>query len=303
MAAPRYAPHDAFADVALPRAEIWRTVLGLGLVALGYFGAVLGFFHLLLAALEPQIGAWAAARFVDSFGAGRTAPGLTALLWSFLLLLLPVLLVLRLLHRRSLSSAIGPPRRALRDAVRVAVLLGLLAVAMMPFAVLSDAAGRRHDLSSWLLWLPVALPGLIVQVTTEEVLFRGYLQQQLAARFATPLAWMVLPAAIFAALHYQPQIMGDNTWLMMAAVFVFALLAADLTAATGTIGAAWGLHMANNTLAILVVGTEGPLSGLALFTRPIAPDSPEIRPLFLLDIAMTVAVWAAIRVAVTRRRG
>jgi hypothetical protein len=120
-------------------------------------------------------------------------------------------------------------------------------------------------------FLPLALVGVLIQTGAEEVLFRGYMQQQLAARFSSPLMWMILPSAIFAALHYQPEIMGDNTWLMMAAVFVFAVLAADLTAVTGNIGAAWGMHFVNNALAILVVATDGPLSGLALFMAPISP--------------------------------
>jgi hypothetical protein len=95
--------------------------------------------------------------------------------------------------------------------------------------------------------------------------------------------------------------MGDNTWLMMAAVFVFALLAADLTAVTGNIGAAWSMHFVNNALAILLVATEGPLSGLALYVAPILPSSEEIRPLFYLDIATTVALWAVIRLVVRRQ--
>jgi hypothetical protein len=89
------------------------------------------------------------------------------------------------------------------------------------------------ELSLWMSFLPLALVGVLIQTGAEEVLFRGYLQQQLAARFSSPILWMVLPSAIFAALHYQPEVMGDNTWLMMGAVFVFALLAADLTAVTG----------------------------------------------------------------------
>ena len=298
MAASRYAPLAAFADAARPRAEIWRTLLGLGLVALGYLGAVLGFFHLMLAVLEPQIGAWAAARFVDGFGAGRTAPGLTLLLWSFLLLLLPVLVVLRLLHRRSLSSAIGPPRRALRDAVRVALPLGLLAVAMMPFAVLSEAAGRRHDLASWLMWLPVALPGLMLQVTTEEVLFRGYLQQQLAARFRSPLAWMVLPSALFALLHFAPGSFGGNAVLIAVWAGLFGLLAADLTARTGTIGAAVGLHLATNFSAIFLVGLWGQLDGLALWNIVVnTRDLGTLLPLLVVDVLALVVSWLVARVA------
>ena len=298
MAAPRYAPLADFAEAARPRAEIWRTLLGLILIGLGYLGAVFGFFHAMLAVLEPQVGAWAAARFVDAFGSGRTAPGLTALLWSFLLLLLPLLLVTRALHRRSLASLTGSPRRALRDAVRVALPLGLLAVAMMPFAVFSEAAGRRHDLATWLIWLPVALPGLIVQVSAEELLFRGYLQQQLAARFRSALAWMVLPSALFALLHFAPGDFGGNAVLIAVWAGVFGLLAADLTARTGTIGAAVGLHLATNFSAIFLVGLWGQLDGLALWNIVVnTRDLGTLLPLLGLDLFALLVSWLVARVA------
>jgi membrane protease YdiL (CAAX protease family) len=298
MTAPRYAPLADLAEAARPRAEVWRTVLGLVLIGLGYLGAVFGFFHAMFAVLEPQIGDWAAARFVDSFASGRTAPGLTALLWSFLLLLLPLLLVTRALHRRSLASLMGPPRRALRDAVRVALPLGLLAVAMMPFAVLSDAAGRRHDLGTWLMWLPVALPGLIVQVSAEELLFRGYLQQQLAARFRSAFVWMALPSALFALLHFAPGDFGGNAVLIAVWAGVFGLLAADLTARTGTIGAALGLHLATNFSAIFLVGLWGQLDGLALWNIVVnTRDLGTILPLLAVDLLALVVSWLVARVA------
>ena len=97
--------------------------------------------------------------------------------------------------------------------------------------------------------------------------------------------------------------MGNNTWLMMGAVFVFALLAADLTAVTGNIGAAWAMHFVNNTLAILVMAPAGPLSGLALYLAPISPASEGIRPLLLLDIATMIALWAVIRLVLRRPAG
>lgn len=296
MSAPRYAPHEAHAAAARPRAEPWRTLLGLLLIALGYLAALFAVFHIAFAVLEPLVGGWAASRFVDSFGSGRTAPGLTLLLWSFLLLALPVVLVTRLLHGRGLASLTGPPRRALRDALRVALPLVALAVAMMPFAVLSDNAGRRLDLVTWLLWLPVALPGLVVQVTAEELLFRGYLQQQLAARFRSALAWMVLPSLLFAGLHFAPGDFGGNAALIAVWAGLFSLLAADLTARTGTIGAAVGLHLATNVSAIFLVGLWGQLDGLALWNIVVnTRDLATLLPLLAVDLMALVVSWLVAR--------
>jgi uncharacterized membrane protein len=85
-------------------------------------------------------------------------------------------------------------------------------------------------------------------------------------------------------------------------VFVFALCAADLTARTGTIGAAWGFHFANNAVAILFLALEGPLSGLALYTLPMdSVPAAELRPMLVTGIGVTLAIWLAIRFA-TRPR-
>jgi membrane protease YdiL (CAAX protease family) len=209
----------------------------------------------------------------------------------------------RFLHRRPVASLFGPIPVLLRQfLLTLAICVVVFAVtALIPTPALTPLPNT--ELSLWISFLPLALVGVLIQTGAEEVLFRGYLQQQLAARFSSPVIWMVLPSALFAALHYQPEVMGDNTWLMMGAVFVFALLAADLTAVTGTIGAAWAMHFVNNALAILVMATDGPLSGLALYIAPISPASPDIRPLFYLDIATTVALWAVIRLILRRRAG
>ena len=38
-------------------------------------------------------------------------------------------------------------------------------------------------LAAWAAWLPLVLPALLVQTAAEEIAFRGYLMQGLAARF------------------------------------------------------------------------------------------------------------------------
>lgn len=291
-----YAPLQAYADPARARAEPWRTVLGLVLIGGAYMGAIVALFSLLVLGLEPFLGTWAANRFVDAFAAGRSAPGLTLLFYSFALLALPVALVARFLHRRTVASLIGPPRRALRDALRVALPLLALAVLMMPFAVLSEDAGRRLTLGQWLFWLPLALPGLLVQVGAEELLFRGYLQQQLAARFRNPLAWMVLPSVLFAALHFAPGEFGPSALLVAAWAGLFGLLAADLTARTGTLGAAFGLHLATNFGAIFLVGLWGQLDGLALWNLVIDVTDPgKVLPLLAIDLLALIVSWLIAR--------
>jgi membrane protease YdiL (CAAX protease family) len=293
----QYSAHTAFVEPARARPELWRLLVGIALTAVVYALGIAAVFGLvfLWSGLEG------ARSWMRELSAGAGPTGTLLLLATFAGMALGPMAAARVLHRRPALSLFGP----ISPMMRQFGLTLLICVAVYAVMALVPAPGAtllpNTEVTLWATFLPLALVGVLVQTGAEELLFRGYLQQQLAARFASPLAWMVLPSAIFALLHYQPELMGGNAWLMVAAVFVFSILAADLTAVTGNIGAAWALHFVNNTLAILVVATEGPLSGLALYIASISPDDPGIRPLFYLDIASTVALWAVLRLVLRRR--
>jgi membrane protease YdiL (CAAX protease family) len=292
----QYPAHDAFVAPARARPELWRLALGLGLILTVYVLAIAALFGV-IAGFSGLDGAraWMARM------AGTGTPTSTLLvLATFIGMALGPLLAARLLHRRRIGGLFGPRARLLRGfAIGFGICAGLYAaLSLLPT---ESPYSRNLDLSLWLAFLPLALVGILIQTGAEEVLFRGYLQQQLAARFASPWAWMVLPSAVFAVLHYNPVQMGGNAWIVVLAVFLFAVLAADLTARTGSIGAAWGFHFANNAVAILFVAMEGPLSGLALYTMP-AQDMTDaaLRPLLFVNMGMTVLTWGLIRWAVRR---
>ena len=87
---------------------------------------------------------------------------------------------------------------------------------------------------------------------------------------------------------------------------------ADLTARTGNLGAAMGLHIANNAFALLIVAVEGwPASGLALFLYPYedpalyaygieAVFSPFVIYQLLVMLLSLWIMWIAARIAVRR---
>ena len=295
----QYSAHVPFVAPARTRPEVWRVLLGLVLTFVVYAVTVAAIFGI-VALWSGLDGAQGWLREMST-RAGPT--GTLLFLATFAGMALGPMLAVRVLHGRPIRSLFGPVGTMIRHfAITLLICAAVFAVtALIPTPAVTPLP--NIELSLWLSFLPLALVGVLLQTGAEEVLFRGYLQQQLAARFASPVMWMVLPSAVFAALHYQPEVMGDNTWLMMGAVFVFALLAADLTAVTGNIGAAWAMHFVNNTLAILVMAPDGPLSGLALYLAPISPASEGIRPLLLLDIATMIALWAVIRLVLRRPAG
>lgn len=271
--------------------ELWRLPLAFGLIA----GMHVAWLYLLSNALVGTI-SW------ESVLAGETPLSVILLLSGFGGLALGVGVAVRIVHRRPARSLIGPAPRALRHFVLGILLLLPVYVGggAVWFAVFGLPEAGVVPLV-WFIWLVPLLIALLVQTGAEELIFRGYLQQQLAARFRHPVIWLVLPSLAFGMLHYEPQLMGENVWFLVAATALFGLVAADLTARTGTLGLAWGLHFANNFFALAVIAPQGDLSGAALFRLPFATgDAAEMRGMLLFDLALLLMAWGLARIALRR---
>ncbi len=288
-------PYPAMSTLAAParaRSEIWRTALGVAAILAVYFALI----ALLLIALIVIAGPDIAAPEIGAMLSGRRPFGLVLTLFSFALLTLAIALTLRLLHRRSVLELLGPLRPAMGDFARVALPLLALALALLPFSADSLQVTRQMSLGDWLPWLAPALIGLLIQTSAEELAFRGYLQQQLAARFGAPLLWLVLPSALFGLVHYSPATFGPMSWPIVVWTGLFGLAAADLTARSGNLGAAVALHFVNNVSAILLVGLEGELGGLLLWSLALDPTDPaQMWPYLVIDAAWMLVSWLLAR--------
>jgi membrane protease YdiL (CAAX protease family) len=189
----------------------------------------------------------------------------------------------------------------LRDFVAAfGVVAGLMALSVIGWAWSYDAVPNIPP-GRWLLLLPLTILALLIQTGAEELLFRGYLQQQLAARFRARIVWLFVPSILFGLVHLNPALAPESRWLIVGAATAFGLAAADLTARTGSIGAAWGFHFANNLLAVGVLATDGALTGLSLFRTPYTMDqSATLDPLVLFDLGFLVLAWWLVRRVVAR---
>ena len=297
-----YSAHLGFVRPAAAKNDMWRVLV-----------MVVGF----------EIAFWFAPVLVGGLlpGSLRTTyfEGVTAFatLMQFATFGVTMALFVRLLHRlhdRGFWSLIGRPDTAAVDLWRTTWAVGLVLLVLEilpPWAPMGELAEVRN-LLGWVALLPFALIVLVVQVTTEEIYFRGYLQQQLACRSANPLLWMGVPSVIFGLSHYANGIGVADSVLYVIWATALGLACADLTARTGTLGAAIGLHLANNIFAVLLFGIQGwPSSGLALFLFPTfdpADYDYSMQVLFtpggFLELLSTVGVvfvlWLAARVAVRR---
>ncbi len=283
---------DAYIGPARPKSQLWRLLIGSVLC----IGIYTGFIGVLFGLLILTQGVDQAALLAREVTEAKTPTAALALLFTFVGMALGPIITVRLLHKRPAASLFGPRVRVIRDFAVAAGTVGLIYGLAMIFWTARHDAVPQLDFSLWLSFLPLAIVALLIQTGAEELVFRGYLMQQLAARFRSPLIWMVFPALIFGAVHFDPTTSGDNVWLIIAAAGLFGLVATDLTAVTGSIGAAWGFHFANNFAALLIVAVDGTIPGLALYLTPYGTeDIATLRPLILLDLLTLAIAWFLVR--------
>lgn len=295
---PYRTPLDRYAAPARPRPELWRTLAGLALTAVAGFAI----YQALAAIAVGVMGDEASRALFDDLAFAPERPR-TALvgLWSFGVFAGGLALALRSLHGRGPTSLLGPDlgrsvRLGLRCAAAVALLLAVTSAILPqdPALVRNDAMPTRL----WLALLPLSLAGILIQAGTEELVFRGYLLQQFAARFPGRPVWIGGTAALFALLHFSPASAGQNAAAFAVWAFVFGLAAADLTARSGSLGPAIGMHLSVNVFALLVAGLAGPGAALALWVLPLEPDDPRLAALVLPELLTLFCAWLAARIAI-----
>jgi len=294
---PDYSAHILHTVVAQKRAEVWRVALGVVVMVLAYLVMALFYQEAIseLSRLRPN--------FSQELLSGATPLAMYVLLLSFGLITAAVFVGVRIIHQRPPLSVIGPLALAMPQFFKVLALLVILGAAIMvlPPYEMGGPLVQNLGFGKWAMLLPLSLLAVFIQISAEEVFFRGYLQQQLGARFRSPLVWMVLPSILFAIGHYQPTEAGGNAVVIVVWAFLFGLLMADLTARSGTIGPALAVHFTNNVSALLITSLPDSLGGLALWHTPFGmADEAELRAWMPVDFALMIVSWLAARLALRR---
>lgn len=292
-----YRSHDLYVEPARVHPEVWRLALGLVLVA-GFF-LVLSqiLFGALFGLMGPDIASWVA---LDATS-GQTTVGMLVLLGQLGLLAAASAIVCVIVHKRGPSTLLGPSGLALRQFIVVAAAMALLTVALivLPPYNSGEPLQKNMNFGRWILLLPFALVAILAQSGAEEIFFRGYIQQQLAARFRSPLVWILLPAGLFGLGHYLPDSAGSNAVTIALWAVMFGILMADLTARAGTLGPAIAVHFFNNVSAMVLVATPDQMSGLALYVLPFGvADEAQMAEWLPVDFAYMFVSWLAARFAI-----
>tara|TARA_R110002012_G_scaffold93833_5_gene227599 strand:- start:57 stop:947 length:891 start_codon:yes stop_codon:yes gene_type:complete len=293
-----YDAHKAFFAPAVASAAIWKLIVGFLVASAVYLLLNNLFFSTLFNILGPEYGS-----FYEDLLTGKTPMAMFLLLGSFGLMIVGIAVVTRLIHRRPVSGLIGPVNLAVPQfiaVVRILVIIGAVTFLLPPWNFGTPFVSNM-PLGQWVVLLPFSLVFVLVQVSAEEIVFRGYVQQQLAARFKSPLIWMVLPSSLFALGHYLPDQAGENAIVIALWAGVFGMLMADLTARAGSLGPAIAVHFCNNVTAILIASMPDDLSGLALYLVPFSMEDTEaLRAWLPVDFGIMFVSWLAARLAIRR---
>lgn len=291
---------EAFIAPAREDFALWRTVVTflLGFALYIFWTAILilgvGIFFAGDYGIEASLTALMAG--LESGG----TPFYMAILLATFIPMMGAAMLMVILYDRSPLTLFGRRKNFVRNFAIGAGIIVAFNLIYFVYDWLWGASDLTRNLATaeWLGYLVWALPLLLIQITAEELVFRGFLVQQLAVRFKNPIWWMVLPSVIFGLAHLDPSVDPFLAAMVVLATTVFGIVAVDLTRVTGNLGAAMGLHFANNFFAMMVAATPNRMSGLGLFhTSYSMQDSEVMIPLLgfgtvLLGVIWLIARWA-----------
>lgn len=221
----------------------------------------------------------------------KSPQSMIAVLLSFASMLAAVWLTVGLFRGQSLCALLGPGT-VLRNFLLTCAIIAPVEAVIFGVTLAGSGTVPNLTLSEWALWMLPALPLLLMQVSSEELVFRGYLMQEFATRFSSRWIWIFLPSLIFGSLHFDPTKFGANGILVVTATTLFGVIASDLTIRTGNLGAAIGLHFMNNFMAMMLVSLGGTMNGLSLYvTQTHVSEHTQVRGLLLTDIGSIVVLY------------
>ncbi len=293
-----YGAHEILVAPARGSEQIWRLIMGVILIA----GVVLLISQFVNQALVTLLGNAVYARLIGADGPSSPV-SVIYLLSSFGFLTLGVVVALRVAHHRGFGALLGDWGLFKQQFFAVVIVLFAINLAIILLPPWDAGMPLEPNLAFrvWLAALPFALVAILIQVSAEEIVFRGYLQQQIAARFSSPLIWLLVPSALFGLGHYMPQAAGENAVMLAAWAGVFGLAMADVTARAGTLGPAIAIHLSHNAVAILFVSIQDELSGLALYSIAIdLSDTEAVSGLIPVEFMMILVSWLGARLAIRR---
>ena len=275
---------DRYIEPATLRPGIWRMLVGVVVIAACWILGMVAVLSVWTAINIAKLGATEPAlERLGQLMTGGNATGVLIMLMSFCGVWAGVWIVLRLLHAQPFRTVFAPDRHgASRDflfGIGIAAVFAGISVLAAGTVVLPERT--EVSLSDWLLLLVPVVALVFVQATAEELIFRGYLLQQLAVRSQSPMIWAVVPSLLFGLMHYSGDLPGNTEVYYVVITALTGIALAVLVWKTGRLWAAAGLHVGINALNLTLIGADGVLTGTQLWLFPAS----ELERLMQVDLA------------------
>jgi len=283
--------HSPVAD----RFEIWRIILG-AIVMMLVFG--IGTFAMIL--ILPFLTDLDGLASTSKTPFGSKPFEVLFLFARFIPAFVGIIIALRLFHKRRFTTLLGPTQRAntthFKYGIQIASLIAIVGFALgfvqwviAPQTVLIDRSNLL--VLDWMLFLMPMLAVVFIQIAVEELFFRGYLLQHLMRRFGKFWIAAIVPSLIFGLGHYDAGTFGANAWLYIMTTTVGGVILCSVTLRTGNLGAALGLHFANNIWATLTVGLAGNMDGMSLWIMDMDPKGMDTALSFVFQTALMIIAY------------
>lgn len=202
--------------------------------------------------------------------------------FGFALTLIAIPVLVRLFLSRPTWSVAFPrfPGPAIDLLAGFAIMVVLLAIRTLVLApmvpVTSNAFDRWADPAVILPYLAAAVPSFFIQVSTEELLYRG-LFAQFVRRFTRSAVLIVVITAILFALPHAGNLAGaDGSPLALVPYVVSGLLLGYAAWRSGSLWLPIGLHFGNNLFLVTMVGMQSDAAGTGNILFLIAPSIPML---------------------------
>ena len=282
-------PFESYLQPALARRGFWRVIVGILLILLCWgIGMVLVLAMWMVAKIASGAPLETALAQLDALQTGGHPTGIVIMLLSFFGIWVGVFTAVVTLHAQRFSTIFAPRwSGALRDFAKGALLAGLVAIPQVVIGLQISDPFPGMPFAQWIYWFLPVVALVFVQATGEELIFRGYLLQQIAGRAKSWILWAFLPSFAFGLLHYAGREDGGDLYYI-AVTTIVGLTFCALVWRSGSLMPAIGLHVTVNALALTVIGPEGSLGGTQLWLFPEA----DFLPLIQMDLAIAVLVLA-----------
>lgn len=253
-----------FLETGLEANNQWYRYLGL-ILASFIGGQFLGLIPFLIIALTKGLGSGHVGDLenpTDLSGYGiDTTTTLVILMIPFLVSIIFYVVFFKTIHKRSWITSINGTGKIRWKRFFFGFLswggIGMV-LFIISYLISPSDYTIQFDISKWVPLLLIALLIIPFQASYEELLFRGYLAQGVAAITKNRWVAILIPSILFALVHgANPEIEKYGFWIMMPVYFTLGITYAIISVLDDGIEIAMGAHTVNNIFSAVVVNYEG----------------------------------------------